>query len=174
MEKMCSSKLVATNGFYIINGYTFGYHKKLSNDNFRWKCTNKSCKSYIKLDVHQNLISDPTLHNHNPDDNTHLNRQKLSNVAKRKSLSDLSTRPSKIINGELSADKIITFTVNDVNLVRKNIYNTRRSILPKIPLNKEDVLNVLQDHSILTAENENFVLVNDNQSNIILFLVIKI
>ncbi|KAF0760469.1 protein sneaky [Aphis craccivora] len=109
-------------------------------------------KSYIKLDVHQNLISDPTLHNHNSDDNTHLNRQKRSNVAKRKISSDLSSGPSKIINGELSADKIITFTVNDVHLVRKNIYNTRRSILPKISLNKEDVHNVLQEHPVLTAE----------------------
>ncbi|KAF0762989.1 Uncharacterized protein FWK35_00017442 [Aphis craccivora] len=102
---------------FATNVWNFGYHKKLSNDNFRWKCTNQSYKTYIKLDVHQNLISDPTLHTHNPDDNTQLNRQKL----------------------KLSADQIITFTANDVNLVRKNIYNTRRSILLKIPLNKDDV-----------------------------------
>jgi len=63
-----------------------------------------------------------------------------------KALSDLSTRLSTIINGELSADKII---------------------LPKIPLNKEDVHNVLQEHPVLTAENENFVLVNHSQSNIL-------
>ena len=51
---------------------------------------------YANFNVHKNLISDPTLHNHNPDDNTHLNRQKLSNAASRKSLSDFSIRPSKI------------------------------------------------------------------------------
>lgn len=68
MEKMCSSKLCAKNGFYVINGYKFGYHKTLSNNIFRWKCTNKKCKSYIKLDVHKNVISDATFHNHVPDD----------------------------------------------------------------------------------------------------------
>jgi len=45
----------------------------------------------MKLDVHDNLIIDPTSHTpyHTPGDTTHLNQQKLSNVAKRKSLSDL-------------------------------------------------------------------------------------
>lgn len=171
MKEMCSSKLVANNGFKIIDGYKFGYHKMLSNNNFRWKCTNKKCTSYMKVDVHQNVISNPTSHTpyHAPDDVTHLNRQKLSNSAKRKSLSDLNTRPSKIICAELSAGDAIQCTINDINLVRKNIYNARRSILPKIPMNIEDVRKVLQEHPVLTAENENFLLVNDRENNIILF-----
>jgi len=57
MEKLCSFKLVAINGFYIIGNYKFEYYKTLRNDNFRWKCTNKSC---MKIDVHDNLINDPT------------------------------------------------------------------------------------------------------------------
>jgi hypothetical protein len=24
---------------------------------FRWKCTNKNCKSFIKVDIHQNIIA---------------------------------------------------------------------------------------------------------------------
>jgi len=59
MEKLCSSKLVVINGFYIIDSYKLGYHKTLRNNNFRWKYTNKNC---MKLDVHDNLISDPTSH----------------------------------------------------------------------------------------------------------------
>jgi hypothetical protein len=169
MEKMCSSKLCAINGFYIINGYKFGYHKKLKNEMFRWKCTNKNCKSFIKVDIHQNIIANSTPHNHIPDDTTSLDRQKLSNVSKRKGLLDINIKPSKIIFAELSADDHIKSTSNDINLIRKNMYNARRSILQKLPINIEEVHNVLQDQPVLTAENENFVLVNDRQNNIILF-----
>jgi len=36
-------------------------------------------------------------------------------------------------------------------------------------MNIEYVHNVLQEHPVLTAENENFLLVNDRENNIILF-----
>lgn len=71
------------------------------------------CKSYIKLDVHENVISDATFHKHVPDDPSHLNRRPLSNVSKRKVLLDISKKPSKIICAELSADNHIKSTVQD-------------------------------------------------------------
>lgn len=77
-------------------------------------------------------------------------------------------KPSKLICTELSGG-CITSTASDINLVRKNMYNARRTILPKLPTNSEEVHNMLQQNQIFTAENETFVMVNDKQTNIILF-----
>lgn len=49
------------------------------------------------------------------------------------------------------------------------MYHARRSIPPKIPINIDEVHNVLLEHPVFTAENENFVLVNDKQNHIVLF-----
>lgn len=47
--------------------------------------------------------------------------------------------------------------------------HARRSFLPKIPINIDEVDDVLLEHLVFTAENENFVLVNDKQNRIVLF-----
>ncbi|XP_050059707.1 uncharacterized protein LOC126550995 [Aphis gossypii] len=140
----------------------------LKNEVQRWKCTNKNCKSFLKLDDLKNMISEPTSHNHDSNEPAHLKRQQLSNGLKRKAITDISIKPSKLICTELSGG-CITSTAGDINLVRKNIYNARRTILPKIPTNSEEVHNMLQQNQIFTAEKENFVMVNDKQTNIILF-----
>jgi len=77
-------------------------------------------------------------------------------------------KPSKLICTELSGG-CITSIASDINLVRKNMYNARRTILPKLPTNSEEVHNMLEQNQIFTAENETFVMVNDKQTNIILF-----
>lgn len=165
---MFTSKLCVDKFFFIIDGYKFTYHKTLNHNIQRWKCTNKNCKSYLKLDESENVVAEPTLHNHEPDETTKLNRQKLSNSIKRKAILDVCTKPSKVICTELSRGSINS-TASDINLVRKNVYNARRSILPKLPKNIEEVHNVLQHYPVITAENENFVMVNDKQLNIIMF-----
>jgi len=168
MEKMFSSKLCATKEFFIIHNYKFNYHNLLKNEVQRWKCTNKNCKSFLKLDDLQNIISEPTSHNHDSNEPAHLKRRQLSNGLKRKAITDISIKPSKLICTELSGG-CITSIASDINLVRKNIYNARRTILPRIPTNSEEVHNMLQQNQIFTAENETFVMVNDKQTNIILF-----
>jgi len=140
----------------------------LENEVQRWKCTNKNCKSFYKIDALENMICEPTSHNHDSNELAHLKRQQLSNGLKRKAITDISMKPSKLICTELSGG-CITSTASDINLVRKNMYNARRTILPKLPTNSEEVHNMLQQNQIFTAENETFVMVNDKQTNIILF-----
>lgn len=59
-----------------------------------------------------------------------LIRQQFGNKVKRKALDNLSERQAKIIHKELKSCNIDTLTVSDINLVRKNIYNARRSLMP--------------------------------------------
>jgi len=56
-------------------------------------------------------------------------------------------KPSKHICTELSGG-CITSTASDINLVRTNMYIARRTILPKLPTNFEEVHNMLQQNQI--------------------------
>jgi hypothetical protein len=53
--------------------------------------------------------------------------------------------------------------------IRKNIYAARRSILPPLPKNIGDVHDALNTMQVETIKNDNFLLVNDSVTNIIIF-----
>ena len=167
---MKSSKLNAQYDFMVIEGYKFGYHKTLKNDILRFKCTNKKCNSYFKMDELKNIISDVTLHNHIREEERTISRQIISNNVKRKAMEDISIKPDKLICKELDNGNPVTVTIPDLHLIRKNLNFARKSKFPSIPKNIEDVHMVLNSiDTPLTVEKESFVLVNDNISNIILF-----
>ncbi|KAL4123193.1 hypothetical protein QTP88_015416 [Uroleucon formosanum] len=118
MEKMFSSKLCAKKELFIINGYKFSYHKMLENEIQRRKCTNKNCRSFYKIDALENMICEPISHNHDSNELAYLKRQKLKNQLKRKAITDISMKPSKLICTELSGG-YITSTASNINLVQR-------------------------------------------------------
>jgi hypothetical protein len=84
---------------YIIEGFKFSFHKVLKNDIERWRCIQRTCKSFFKYN--NNLIIEQNLtHNHNCDSEKILNRQALNNNLKRKSQNDFCEKPSKLIHYE--------------------------------------------------------------------------
>jgi hypothetical protein len=95
----------------------------------------------------------------------------LNNKLKRKAVDDISKKPSKIINSELLKHDIDTLTTYDLQLTRKNIHYARSSTLLQLPTNLEELHTSLDNMSdfLLTNQNENFLLVNDKDSNILLF-----
>ena len=154
-----------------IDGYKFRYHKTLKNDVQRWSCCKKTCKSYIKLNNENEIIERANDHNHIKDSVEVFNRQQLSNNLKRKAVEELYDKPSKLIHGALSKD-IPTLTTYDLTLIRNNIHHARSSTIPKLPDNLPDLHNVLLNENIQTNRDENFLLVNDNENNIIIFSTI--
>jgi hypothetical protein len=56
-----------------------------------------------------------------------------------------------------------------VNCFRKSIHEARRKILPAKPTNIQQVHDVLRSTDIKTNEDEQFLLINDNIKNFILF-----
>jgi len=101
-------------------------------------------------------------------------------------------RPSKLIHGGLkgSAEFIIShtyvllgttfffsiiligvenITTTDVNCFRKGIYEACRKILPAKPTIIQEVHDVLRSIDIKTNKGEQFLLINDNIKNFILF-----
>jgi len=62
---------------------------------------------------------------------------------------------------------------NDCFPIRKNIYNARKAIQPKIPKNIDDFHNVLNNLKITTNRDEHFLLINDKVSNIVIFSTVE-
>lgn len=155
----------------VINGHKFSFQKTLSGGVKRWSCTSRKtlCKAYIKTESEENVIVDSPLdHNHNKLPSPVFKRQQLSNKLKRKAQDDLSERPAKIIHQELKSCDVDTLTVSDINLVRKNLYNARRSLLPPIPKNIGEVHHYLEERQVKTNKNEDFLLKNDRTNNIVM------
>jgi len=108
-------------------------------------------------------------HGHDKTEETNLNRQKLNNKLKRKAVDDICEKPAKLIHKELSNHDINTITSNDIDLIRKNIHRARSSILSKLPTTIEDVHELLKQITIHTNNDENFLIINDPITHIIMF-----
>jgi hypothetical protein len=124
--------------------------------------------AYIKR-KHDVIVEAFLEHNHESDSDQTLNRQKLSNSLKRKATEDICEKPSKLLHRELHSKHVDTLTVTDENLIRKNIHNARKHILPQIPTSISDVHDALDAIEITTNKNEQFLLFNDRNSNIVMF-----
>jgi len=69
-----------------------GFHKNLSGDIERWKCTKRGCTAKVLNDV---IVEQNLDHGHEAD--TTLARQKISNSLKWKASDALCEGPTKII-----------------------------------------------------------------------------
>lgn len=155
----------------IVNCYTYRLHKKLAGNNLRWCCCKKSCTASLKTADEENPVTifDANLnHNHEVEENV-INRKHLSNTLKRKAKDDICEKPSKLIHRELMKNDISTLTTKDVELVRRCMYNSRRSLQPKLPTSTKEVHELLENISVTTNKGENFVAVNDKVKNIVMF-----
>lgn len=109
-------------------------------------------------------------HNHEAVNENTINRQIVNTSFKRKALEDVSTRPKKIILQELLHNECVKeITVNDINRIRKNMYENRRKTLPANPKSIAEVHQALNVMNIETKQKENFLLLNDKNKNIMIF-----
>lgn len=154
LSEMLSEK---NRSLYVIDGYKFRFHKNLKNNVDRYCCTKKICTAYIHLN--NNVIIKKVLNheNHEKDSNETLKRQTVSNQVKRKAVDDINEKPSKIIHSHLTQD-VDTLTTYDLTLIRKNIHHARSSIMPKLPVDLNELHISLDNmsHLLITNRNEFF------------------
>ncbi|XP_025202141.1 uncharacterized protein LOC112599437 [Melanaphis sacchari] len=110
------------------------------------------------------------VHNHLPSPKK-VNRQIVNNACKRKAIDDLFSRPKKVILKELgqSSADCSNFDDTDIHKIRKNIYAARQSLLPNLPKNVEEVHLTINNMDIKTTSEEQFLLVNDDSKNVLIF-----
>ncbi|XP_050503874.1 uncharacterized protein LOC126882824 [Diabrotica virgifera virgifera] len=131
--------------------------------------TREKCKAFLKTQGDNVVTEIRDEHNHSELNEDALNRQMLSNSLKRKAVEDVGERPIKILQKELRNGDISTLTTKDVALVRKNMYNARRSLLPKLSKSMEETHDILKTFPVKTNKNEDFLMVNDIENQIIMF-----
>jgi len=108
-------------------GYKFRFHKMLKNYVQRWTCCKSTCKCFFTRhnDVDSEIYNDHRSHNKPSEQD--INRQKLSNILKRKAVEEISVLPSELICRELQTSDVNTLTSNDTSLIKRK-RNARSSV----------------------------------------------
>lgn len=156
------------NKIMLVDNYKIRFQKKLSNGT-RWCCTKKDCSAFLKKDSSGEITEQKLVHNHPPDHENMLERQKVKNAVKRKATEDICARPRKIIHSELKNWDTDKLDVSDMSSVRRAIYNSRRAILPAQPQSIAEVHQYLETAEIKTGDGQDFLLLNDANQNLVIF-----
>jgi len=77
-------------------------------------------------------------------------------------------QPKKVVLKEIAHNDhtASTFTVSDINRLRKNIYKARKSVLLPTPT---EVHTLFDMEKIFNTRGESFLLINDKNKNVMIF-----
>ncbi|KAL4131694.1 hypothetical protein QTP88_008973 [Uroleucon formosanum] len=150
--------------------FKFKYESKISGYK-TWECTNKSCKAKLVFNKEKTLIQEKSVLDHTHEADSTIERQAVSNSIKRKiSESNINEMPSKIIRKELrSLGNDTQLLTNDISYIRRNLYNKKTKYHSPLPKNINEVHEALINMNITTNKNENFLIIIDKETNIIIF-----
>lgn len=166
LESKRGCRMVLYNNFK----YNFGSTSK-KDGSTRWRCVTRTCSALIYSDKNDIFLSTTGEHNHESYDITNIHRQIINVGCKRKAVEDMHIQPKKVVLKEIAHNDhaASTFTVNDINRLRKNIYKARKSVLPPNPTNINEVHTLIDTERIITTRGESFLLVNDKNKNVLIF-----
>jgi hypothetical protein len=174
MENLDIQKSVSKRGkvLLIVNNYKFSFCDKLLNGESRWRCRVPKCNATIYTIGEDFLISRHNLiHSHEELSKSALQKQFVAVAAKRKASEDIGLQPKRIIRCVLKENESDQLTIDDVKSVKRSIYGERRKKFPKLPKSCLESHCALEDikEKINTNRKENFLMINDIESNIIIF-----
>ncbi|KAE9533011.1 hypothetical protein AGLY_009439 [Aphis glycines] len=146
--------------------YVFGYTSQTNVT--RWRCFMKNCRANI-FEKEKACFLSTSDHGDNCSVKN-IDRQKLATTCKRKAVNDICQRPRKIILGEINDFGVSSImTTNDISALRKRVYRARHQILLMNPKCIADIHSAISSVNTLTTNDEEFSLLNDEISNIIIF-----
>ena len=161
------SEMVSQNDKTLLLAQNYKYYFDRKNKNRRtvWHCIKKMYVYNISQPGKKIIVDKSIVDNHDHAIDTTINQKIISNGIKRKIDKDhdnLTQRPMKLIRTEAKQYKEeLDITTNNVALVRRNIHNTKRSYMPKLPTKRHEVHDVLRNTIFNTNWNEPFLLVNN-------------
>jgi hypothetical protein len=154
----------------VYQNYTF-YKKKHVNDGVKWRCTHRGCISKLYLHECSKVIFRCKLI-HNQEEPFNLPRKNISNSTKRKAAGQGIYKPLKnireeIVNAPTELRQLLNS--NDINRIRKNIYQEHRKNYPILTKSLNDTHDTINKLEIKTNIDEEFLLDNNFAYNIIIF-----
>nr|CAI5851702.1 unnamed protein product [Callosobruchus analis] len=137
----------------VVEKFQFCKQDVLKSGEVRWRCIKKNLRCLAKLytvGAEYTVTRSELIHNHESDETT-LERKIVTTSCKRKAEEDISEKPSKIIKSVLSNHLPENVSSTDVSLIRRNLYNSRRKLLPALPKDIHDVHSVLDSYGPKTT-----------------------
>jgi hypothetical protein len=139
MEKILTNKEKPD---LIVDGNKYRMDKENKSSHL-WRCVKRSCNARCNTNVNDLMIIDNQRmdHSHEPEQERKLQRQKLRQECKKRSLEETTERPKKVIITEFGkkekteTDKLLP---EDVSSVRQSVYRVRRKTQPKLPKSRGD------------------------------------
>jgi hypothetical protein len=91
-------------------------------------------------------------------------------AVRRKAVDDMLSRPSKLIRSELHnfVDELIQ--PSDIRSIAQSLYRERKKQYPALPKSREGVHHALIQMDTKTSRDEEFLLVNNEESGTIIFV----
>nr|CAI5855532.1 unnamed protein product [Callosobruchus analis] len=119
----------------VVEKFQFCKQDVLKTGEVRWRCIKKNLRCLAKL---YTVGAEYTV-------TRKMERKIVTTSCKRKAEEDISEKPSKIIKSALSNHLPENLSATDVSLIRRNLYNSRRKLLPDLPKDIHDVHSVLDN-----------------------------
>ena len=115
----------------IIDKFRFKKDKE-HKQSISWRCTNYQCKSRCTTEVQlSEVLSFPTAHNHEQEDDRTIQRHQVRGAVKRKAEESVHERPLKMACTEVQCYDSLDF--NDAKMLRQSIYRARKKVMPNLP-----------------------------------------
>lgn len=155
----------------VVESANFVINRELKSGETSWRCAHRNCKAKVYTVGRDYVITRKVLDHSHEVDVKKTHRQLITAGVKRKATDDIHGKPSKIIHLQLNENKscLETFSVKDQTYVRTNLYNQRRKILPPLPKNMEEIFDAVENLSIKTIKEEDFLFISDRSNKIIVF-----
>lgn len=139
-----------------------------------WCCTNRKCRAKLytlgnpSVPIFSRLSGD---HCHAAVEQRVLTRQKVSNAVKRKAVDNISEPGSKMIHRELKCqpEALDSISNMDIRYIRNSISRKKLYLGPKLPRSISELHTFLNAVEIKTVRGENFLVLNDNVNNVVIF-----
>lgn len=158
----------------IYNNNKFSMERLLKTGEQKWRCCKKGCLAFVKVvgvlpNLHVTVVQEEHKHDACNDQLSH--RQDLTSRIKQKAIKQPLERPDQLVKECLDQNPSSTrfLQKQDLKYAKRNAYNVPRKTVGFLPKDAAEVHEKLKDMEVKTARRENFLLVNNQHSNILVF-----
>ncbi|KAK7603327.1 hypothetical protein V9T40_003326 [Parthenolecanium corni] len=154
-----------------LDGYCFRKDRDMASSEISWRCCKNKCSVSLRTIGATYVITHTNGHQHNHEkmsDRT-AERRRLSASAKRKAENDICERPSKVLRSLMTENTTETLQKSDILKIKRNMYNARCKHLPTLPKTRYEVQEAVCGMNLRTIRGEEFVVMNDTDSGIIVY-----
>jgi ribosomal protein S24E len=123
------------------------YRKVHESKNCTMLCTVRTCIAKVYTSSENIIQIVKIVNENNGHDQPSIYRKIYSNGCKRKVMQNLYTKPSKILQTEIFENlfNLQTITTDDIPLVRRNMYNTRKKMVPPLLKTMEELQKAISN-----------------------------